>query len=746
MKSIDIFPWNINFNTGIALIDEQHQRLAELLNALASQVAFQTDPDVLDRVFAQLADYAVYHFESEEAIWREHMADDELMCVHEAGHGSFLTTVSEIKRRSTQQDNAQVMDELLAFLTRWLASHILESDRYMAAVVQALQSGLPMAAAKGWAHDSLKGSSRTLIDIILAIYASLSTNTLHLMQELAEHKTAEAQLRVAAAAFESQEGTFVTDAQGVILRVNNAFTRITGYTAEQAIGKTPKLLSSGRHDAAFYADMWAHIHEHGFWEGEIWNRSRSGVLYPEYLRITAVKDEEERVVNYVASFADISRSKDSEEEIQRLAFYDQLTRLPNRRLLLERLKHAVVLSDRTGQDGAVLFMDLDNFKVLNDTLGHDVGDLLLQQVAQRVTQCLREGDTVARLGGDEFVVMLQDLSAKAVEAAAQAEAIADKILNACREPYQLGPHEYRGGASIGITLFNPHDRAVDDLLKHADIAMYQAKKEGRNGLRFFDATMQEAINAQAALHHDLRQAVELQQFELYYQIQTQGEGRVLGAEALVRWHHPTQGLVLPTEFIGMAEDTGLILPLGRWVLERACAQLQAWQAQPHRRTWVLGVNVSAKQFRQPDFVQQVQSALQRYKVPPMLLKLELTESLLLDSVEDTIAIMLQLRALGVVFSLDDFGTGYSSLQYLKLLPLSQLKIDQSFVRDIAVDASDRAIVRTIIAMAGSLELDVIAEGVETQEQRQCLLEDGCTSFQGYCFGVPLPIEAFEAKH
>jgi len=434
----------------------------------------------------------------------------------------------------------------------------------------------------------------------------------------------------------------------------------------------------------------------------------------------------------------------SEEKIKNLAFYDPLSLLPNRRLLLDRLNQALASSTRSGREGALMFIDLDNFKTINDTLGHDIGDLLLQQVAQRLLTCVREGDTVARVGGDEFMVILEDLSKDTLEAAAQTEEIGKKILATLGQPYQLATHGHHSTSSIGVTLFTNQQSEVAVLFKQADIAMYQAKKAGRNTLRFFDPQMQETVNARAALEGELHKALENQQFQLYYQIQVDDSHRPLGAEVLIRWIHPERGLVSPAQFIPLAEETGLILPIGQWVLETACAQLKAWQQDVLTRDLILAVNVSSKQFRQTDFVTQVQTTVQRHAINPTLLKLELTESLLLDNIEDTIATMSTLKGIGIMFSLDDFGTGYSSLQYLKRLSIDQLKIDQSFVRDLASDSSDRAIVRTIIAMAQEFNMDVIAEGVETEDQRQFLQNAGCAQYQGYLFGKPVPIEQFEA--
>ncbi|MDO8207287.1 MAG: EAL domain-containing protein [Gallionella sp.] len=556
-------------------------------------------------------------------------------------------------------------------------------------------------------------------------------------------KQAEAALRIAAVAFESQESMTITDNNGVILRVNAAFTRDTGYTASEAVGQTSRLLKSGRHDAAFYAEMWETLLRTGAWQGEIWDRRKNGEVYPKWLTISAVKDSNENVTHYVGTHIDITERKAAEEEIKNLAFYDPLTALPNRRLLMVRLKQALASSARNGREGALLFIDLDNFKTLNDTLGHDFGDLLLQQVARRLESCIREGDTVARLGGDEFVVMLEDLSGHTLEASALTQAVGEKILATLGRPYQLASHEYRGTPSIGAALFNHDQQTIPELLKKADIAMYQAKKAGRNTLRFFDPQMQVTINARAALEGELRRALEIGQFHLYYQIQVDSSRRTLGAEALIRWTHPERGLLSPDQFISLAEETGLILPIGLWVLETACAQIKTWQNTELTRDLILAINVSFRQFHQPDFAAQVQAAVQRHAINPRLLKLELTESLLLENIEDTIATLKALKKAGVQLSLDNFGSGYSSLQHLKRMPLDQIKIDSSFIHDISTDNSDNAVVRTIIAMANSLNLDVIAEGVEMKEQRQLLLDKGCTHYQGYLFGKPVPIAQFD---
>ena len=442
---------------------------------------------------------------------------------------------------------------------------------------------------------------------------------------------------------------------------------------------------------------------------------------------------------------DISGRKAAEDEARYLAFYDALTQLPNRRLLVDRLQQVLVNGARSGLTTAVLFVDLDNFKTLNDTRGHEVGDLLLKDMAQRLRSCVREQDTVARLGGDEFVVVLQNLSSDAPEAAAQARTLGELILAQLRQPYELAGHEHHFTASIGVTLLNHQRDSVDEVLKQADMAMYRAKDAGRNTLRFFDPDMQQAVNRRALLETELHNGLRRAQFLLLYQPQVDSQGRVTGAEALVRWQHPVQGMVPPSEFIPLAEESGLILPLGHWVMETALRQQARWQQDPQFARLSLAINVSARQFLQDDFVAQVLALVRQTGANPAQIKLELTESLLLDNVDSVIATMRALKAHGLGFSLDDFGTGYSSLSYLKRLPLDQIKIDQGFVRDVLLDASDAAIARSIIALAGSLGLCVIAEGVETTAHHQFLLAHGCQAFQGYLFGRPLTLEDFENR-
>ena len=561
---------------------------------------------------------------------------------------------------------------------------------------------------------------------------------------LAERKKTEDAMRIAAVTFETQEAILITDPDAKILRVNQAFQDITGYSAAEVIGQNPRILQSGRHDGVFFQAMWSELLDTGKWTGEIWDRRKNGEIYPKLMTITAVYDDLQRVTHYVAVFRDISNRKKSEQAIHQLAFYDSLTLLPNRRLLLDRLQQALAVSARNGRHGALLFLDMDHFKTINDTQGHAMGDQLLIEVARRLRICVRESDSVERLGGDEFVVVLEELSSEADEAATQAELVAEKIRSELGQSYLLKDYECLSTVSVGISLFSGHPESAEDLLKHADVAMYQAKTAGRNAIRFFDPDMQTALEVRAAMEADLRHALEKQQFHLSYQIQVDSLRRPLGAEVLLRWDHPERGRVSPMQFIPLAEETGLIVPVGLWVLKTACTQLKEWQNDARTRDLILAVNVSAKQFRQPDFVAQAQRILLESGTKPSHLKLELTESTVLENVEDTISKMRELKILGVGFSMDDFGTGYSSLQYLKRLPLDQIKIDQSFVRDIATDPNDAAIVQTIIAMTEALGLNVIAEGVETMAQFEFLDNHGCHAFQGFLFSKPVPLEQFES--
>ncbi len=564
------------------------------------------------------------------------------------------------------------------------------------------------------------------------------------LQDITAHKQIDEALRVAAVAFETHDAILITDACSNIVRVNRAFTDITGYSLADVLGKNPRIMNSGRQDKSFYVEMWQQLLHSGVWAGEIWDKRKNGQVYPKWMTITAVKDPQQEVTHYVVIFSDITERKRVEEEIYHLAFYDALTRLPNRRLFLDRFQAALVTSVRHNDYGAVLFIDLDRFKALNDTLGHDYGDLLLIEVGVRIKSCVREMDTVARFGGDEFVVLIEAISNDSDDATYNVSLVAEKIREALSRPYELKEHEYHSSPSIGISLYHGNDESMELLIEHADMAMYQAKSSGRNAVRFFDPVMQHNVVAHDALENDLHHALALQQLHLHYQIQVDKDNRPLGAEALLRWIHPDRGVILPGQFLSIAEESTLIIDIGRWVLHTACRQLALWSQNDKTRGLTLTVNVSARQFAQPDFVHEVGSILRAQQAAPTHLKLELSEKLALTDVKGTMDKIHALKKMGVRLSMDNFATVYSSLSYLKQLSSDQLKIHQEFVQGITLEGNDAQLVQTIIDLAKSLELGVFAEGVETKEQKAFLEKYDCNAYQGYLFGRPVSIEEFEA--
>lgn len=578
------------------------------------------------------------------------------------------------------------------------------------------------------------------------ILKPFSERELYTVIEMAlyKHKT---EMELREAALHSQtildnmaDGVVTIDPHGVIEGFNKAACQIFGYAVNEVLGQNVTLLmpKNQRNVHINYLDKHnrtGHSRIIGKPQ-DLEGQRKDGTVFPMSLLVSKIERGER--VTFIGLIRDITQRRRDEEEINRLAFYDPLTGLPNRRLLVDRLSQAILNADRSGHNGALMFLDLDHFKQLNDTQGHDLGDILLQQVAKRLQDCLREGDSVARLGGDEFVVLLEALSVYALEAASQAESIALKILDQLRHPYDLNGMVYNITPSIGIVVFARESTTIDELLKKADVAMYQAKAAGRNTARFFDPAMQAAAETRAELEKSLRQGLINNEFLLHYQIQVDGAGKIMGVEALVRWNHSKLGLISPAAFIPMAEETGIIQPLGQWVLETACQQLVEWSSHPERAGWTMSVNVSAAQFSQPDFSAKVATALEKTGVNPAQLKLEITESMLLHNLDDVIIKMNKIRGMGVTFALDDFGTGYSSLSYLKRLPLNQLKIDRSFVNDLLTDPHDAAIAKTVVALGHSLDLVVVAEGVETAEQLAFLTDIGCDTYQGYHFGKPVP--------
>lgn len=555
-----------------------------------------------------------------------------------------------------------------------------------------------------------------------------------IVHDVTARKHAEEQLRLTARVFEdAHEGIAITDRHNRIVTINRAFTQITGYSASEVVGQDPKLLQSGRQNSDYYQEMWEILKEQGIWEGEMWNRRKSGEEYPQWLSISTVYDQGGSISNYVAVFSDITERKASEEQIRVLAEYDPLTSLPNRTLFNDRLSQALSsLARRDNVRLAVLFLDLDRFKNINDSLGHQFGDQLLQVAAGRIQSCVRASDTVCRPGGDEFILLLPE-----IDHADDVARIAEKLLEALSRPCQIGGQEINITASIGIVIAPEDGADATSLVQNADAAMYHSKEAGRNAYHFFTRSMNERVSTQLSLENNMRRGLERSEFLLHFQPQIDLQRNCLvGVEALVRWQHPELGFMPPGRFIPVAEDSGLIVPLGQWVLQAACRQARAWidAGLPPMR---IAVNISALQFGHPLFEQMIVSALEDTGLTPALLELELTESIMMHDAERSIAVLKSLKARGVQLSIDDFGTGYSSLSYLKRFPIDRLKIDQAFVRDITVDPDDAAITSTIISMAKALGLGVIAEGVESEAQLQYLLAQGCDEIQGYHIARPM---------
>ncbi|GHD40816.1 PAS domain S-box-containing protein/diguanylate cyclase (GGDEF) domain-containing protein [Marinobacter persicus] len=572
-----------------------------------------------------------------------------------------------------------------------------------------------------------------------------NTGFLAVVRDVTQSKIQEAELRIASTAFETHLGIIITDDQGLILRANRAFTRITGYEEHEVVGKTPAVLQSGLQDRSFYQNFWARVKELGSWEGEIWNRKKNGEVYAEWLTVTAIRSESGAILNYVGTFHDITKRKEAEREAHRLAFYDSLTGLANRVLLEDRITEVARSNARSGGFAALLEVELDHFRAVNDSRGYDVGDQVLKSVAERISGLVRSNDTLARIGGDEFGLLLLELGESEQAAARTAERMAEKIQTALQQPFEMAGSVVRLASSIGIVLIGNRQIPGDEQLQRAEQATQQAKQQARqNGGRpiaFFDPEIQARAVENILLEDELRSALDAEQFQLYFQPQISHPDKVQGYEVLLRWQHPDKGMVSPGVFIPLAEQSRLIIPIGEWVLQQACEQLARWQANPDRKDLYLAVNVSVYQFQHAGFPDQVARILDETGAPPHLLELEVTESLLMDDPDRVTEIMNRLRDLGIRFSLDDFGTGYSSLSYLKRLPLDQIKIDQSFTRDLGENSTSGAIVDSIIGLSNGLKLQVIAEGVETEEQRDWLVEHGCRHFQGYLFARPGPLPA-----
>ncbi|MBL7005325.1 MAG: EAL domain-containing protein [Gammaproteobacteria bacterium] len=571
------------------------------------------------------------------------------------------------------------------------------------------------------------------------------SKNLHIaINDISHIKELELSLRLASSVFDDcSEAIIVTDSKLNILKVNNAFEEITGYTEKEVLYKSPKILKSGKQNKFFYQHLWAELNNHQLWKGEIWNRRKNGEIYPEWLSITAIKNSDNEVIHYIGIFSDITQRRNAEAHLHFMAYYDPLTQLPNRNLLNDRLRQILAQSQRNQRHVALFIFDIDHFKVINDSLGHLVGDEVLIKVAQRLTTIIRDEDTISRLGGDEFLVLLSDLSTNIKTAIQQSGNVVQKIIDKLSEIILIDEHELQITVSIGIVMFPEDTNDSSQLIKLADNAMYQAKNAGRNNFKFFTSEMQNDADERLTMQNNLRTALQRDEFELYYQPQINFKtNHIICAEALIRWNDPEQGLVSPAKFIPVAEESGLIVPIGTWVLEQACRQLEVWNTTFNSPIQKLAINMSARQFQQKNFLSEIKRILSRFNIKPQQLELELTESILIQDLKETLLKLKKLKKMGFSLAIDDFGTGYSSLEYLKCLPIDVLKIDQSFVRDIGSDSNDDAIVQTIISLANNLDLCALAEGVETPQQLDFLKQNECDCYQGYYFSKPLKADKF----
>lgn len=561
--------------------------------------------------------------------------------------------------------------------------------------------------------------------------------------DVTEQRKNEDQIKLSSIVFESTDAVVITNRDKEIIQVNAAFTRITGYKQEEVIGKNPSIVSSGKQDASFYKQMWDDINNNHHWQGEIWNKRKSGEIYPEWLTITPVFDDDNQVCNYVGIFSDISDKKKIEKEIEFKNSHDSLTKLPNRTMLYKELKDAISQHEKSGYEGVLLFLDLDEFKLINDSMGHKYGDLLLIQAAKRLTSCISHGDILARIGGDEFAILFPAISHSREQSNRYIESTSNKIKEVFSNSFTINNRQIHISCSIGYSIFPANSSRASDILRQADTAMFKAKEAGKNQMRAFMPSMHQEIERHLLIHNELSVAIKQNDLSIYFQPLYDKHRKIITAEALLRWHHKDLGNITPSEFIPIAEQTGLIIPLGNFVIQSVCEYISQWKESDNFSLNRIDINVSCQQFEEDSFFSNIKETLEKFNISPSYLGLEITEEVMAGDIEKIIDTFMRLKSIGIHFSLDDFGTGYSSLRYIKRLPIDTLKIDQSFINDIPYDKSDCIMVNTIMAMARQMNLTVTAEGIETEEQRDFLHNLDCDHYQGYLFSKPLSKPQFE---
>lgn len=854
----EIFPWNKNFEVGIDIIDEQHKKLVNILNRLAAHFANLSSSIVLNEIFEELADYADYHFSTEEKIWSKYFKDDEWFINHEHTHDSFIAEVVKIKNKQDDKTLNDVVNDIVSFLSQWLAYHILDTDKRMGKVVLSMQAGKTIDEAKIISNDEMNGSMKLLVDTVLTMYDSLSVRTLDLMREKTLRRNAEKSLylneerwkliidggleniwdfnikynesekieddylievlnknisknkenynihpldikkvlsslkehlfgetpqfickyrlenkskswswilsrgkvvsinsntevrlvgtstditksELASIIYEnSSQAMFISDAKNNIISINPAFSEITGYEIDELIGKNPKVLSSKEHDKHFYKKMWGKIIETGSWNGEIKNKKKNGEIFIENLNINTSYNKDGDIDHYVALFNDISEKKQKEEIIYKQANFDSLTQLNNRKMFQSHYEEEIIKSSQSKLPFALLFIDLDHFKDINDSFGHEVGDQVLIKASRRILKNINKIDSLGRFGGDEFILISSEL-----EDITRVEIVANNIIESLSKPFYIKDQEVHISASIGIAIYPNDSKDFAELLKNANQAMNGAKKLGRRQFKYYKKSMQKEAERRQWLLSGLYKSLELNQLEIYYQaIVDLKTNKVNKAEALLRWNHPTEGLIYPSEFIPLLESSGLIVSVGDWVYTEAVKQVGKWKTQ-FDNPLQISINKSPIQFKAMKSLKKWFDLLKENNLTGSNICIEITESLLMESKESIVNKLLEYRNQGIDISIDDFGTGYSSLSYIKTFDIDYLKIDRSFIKNLKADSQDMVLCEAMILMAHKLGIKVIAEGIETQEQKDLLLQMNCDYGQGYLFSKPIPASEFE---